>query len=225
MPSGATAPPAARASSRSTRFVKRMASRTRNSAIGCSRQLADETTPENHDGGKILTFIRRFADNARDYAFAVTKTSGTKPEEPDGIYHKKRQPREAAQRLRRRRRLRQPQAFAVGRAHRPRVERIYQRNHPPRRHGGKARRHAAAAQRPRDARRSGTADRAGQGARLPRQGVPPGDPQRGQAAERDGLLRGSALSHRGKGQAPRGRVARRARGASWRWTPSTASSR
>ena len=52
----------------------------------------------------------------------------------------------------------------------------------------------------------------GQGARLPRQGVPPGDPQRGQAAERDGLLRGGALSHRGKGQAARGRVARRARG-------------
>src|SRR6185437_4880828 len=29
------------------------------------RQLADQATPENHDGGKILTFLRRFDDNAR----------------------------------------------------------------------------------------------------------------------------------------------------------------
>ena len=33
---------------------------------GGSRQLADQATPENHDGWKILTFIRRFVDNGRD---------------------------------------------------------------------------------------------------------------------------------------------------------------
>ena len=47
-------------------------------------------------------------------------------------------------------------------------QRLYQRNHPPRRHGGQARRDAAAAQRPRHARRPRAAGRPGQGARLPR---------------------------------------------------------
>ena len=53
-------------------------------------QLPHQATAENHDGGKILTFIRRFVDNGRDQRLCGTKTSGTKPEEPDGIYHKKR---------------------------------------------------------------------------------------------------------------------------------------
>ena len=130
----------------------------------------------------------------------------------NGIYHKKRQSGKAAERLRRRRRLRQPQAVLVGGVDRPRVERICERNHPPRRHGGQTRRNAASAQRSRDARRSRPAARPGQGKGLSRQGVPLGDQVGGQAPERDRLVRGRGLHHRGEGQAARGRVADRACG-------------
>ncbi len=92
------------------------------------------------------------------------------------------------------------------------VERLCQRNHPPRRHGGQARRDASAAQRPRHARRPRASGRPRQGARLPRPGIPLRGQIRGQAAERDRLVRGGDLPDRGKGQAARGRLARRARG-------------
>ena len=129
----------------------------------------------------------------------------------NGIYHKKRQSGKTAERLRRRRRLRQPQAVLVGGVDRPRVERICERNHPSRRHGGQTRRNAASAQRSRDARRSRAAPRAGQGKGLSRQGVPLGDQVRRQASERDRVVRGRGLYHRGKGQAARSGVAYRAR--------------
>ena len=109
-------------------------------------------------------------------------------------------------------RVRQSQAVAVGGTDRPREQRLHQRNHPPRRHGGQARRDAAAAQRARHAGRPRAAGRPRQGARLPRPRVPLGDPLRGQAAERNRLLRGGRLPDRGKGQAARSGVARRARG-------------
>ena len=51
-----------------------------------------------------------------------------------------------------------------------------------------------------------------QGARLPRPRVPLGGQIRGQAPERDRLVRGRHLSDRGKGEAARGRMAGRARG-------------
>ncbi len=130
----------------------------------------------------------------------------------NGIYHKKRQSGKTAERLRRRRRLRQPQAVLVGGVDRPRVERICERNHPPRRHGGQTRRNAPSAQCARHARRSRASARFGQGTRLSRQGVPLRDQVGGQAPERDRILRGGGLHHRGEGQAARGRVAHRACG-------------
>ena len=140
------------------------------------------------------------------------KTPRWETRDRNGIYHKKRQPREAAQRLRGGRRVRQSQAVAVGGTHRPRQQRLHQRNHPPRRHGGQARRHAAAAQRARDAGRPRAAGRPRQGARLPRSRIPLGHQLRGEAPERNRLLRGGCLPDRGKGQAARSCVARRARG-------------
>ena len=130
----------------------------------------------------------------------------------DGIYHKKRKPREAAECMRGRRRFRQPQAFAVRGADRPGIQRLCERNHSPGRHGGQARRDALAPQRSRHARGSRVAGRARQGARLPRPRVPRGRQVGGQAAERNGLLRSGHLLDRGEGQAARGRVAGRARG-------------
>ena len=61
---------------------------------------------------------------------------------------------------------------AVGGVDRSGEQRLHQRNHPPRRHGGQARRDAAAAQRARHARRPRAAGRPRQGTRLPRPGVP-----------------------------------------------------
>ncbi len=69
----------------------------------------------------------------------------------------------------------------------------------------------APAQRARHAGRPRASGRPGQGARLPRPRIPLGDPLRGQAAQRNRLVRGRGLPDRGKGQAARSRVARRAR--------------
>src|SRR5436305_8842411 len=170
MPSGATAPPAARASSRSMRLVNRMASRTRKTAMavavssriklrrkimtgGFPKELTPPVGAAMRRGGGFLTFSADFADNPSLSPLGQTNaTAGSAWS--DGIYHKKRQSRETAQRLRRRRRVRQPQAFAVGGAHRSRFERLRERNHPARRHGGEARQHAPLAQRAGNSRRS-----------------------------------------------------------------------
>ena len=37
----------------------------------CCSQLTDEATPENHDGGKFLTFLPRFANNEQDLGVQV----------------------------------------------------------------------------------------------------------------------------------------------------------
>ena len=58
MPSGATAPPAARAQQPQHEVGEEDGEQDEEQSDGGSRQLADQAAPENHDGGKILTFIR-----------------------------------------------------------------------------------------------------------------------------------------------------------------------
>jgi leucyl aminopeptidase len=62
--------------------------------------------------GKSLTFAPVLGNNRGNAPLGQEKTAA-RSEDPHGIYHKKRQPREAAERLRRGGRVRQPQAFAV----------------------------------------------------------------------------------------------------------------
>ena len=114
--------------------------------------------------------------------------------------------------MRRRRGVRQPEAEPVGRTDRPRLGRIHQRNHSPGRHGGQARRHVAAAQRPRHAGRSRLAGRPGQGAGLPRARVPQRHPRCRATAQRNRIVRSRRLSDRGKGQASGSGLAGRACG-------------
>ncbi len=202
-----------------------MPSRTRNSPIAVAVSSRTRLRRKIMTPGEFLTFLARFANNAAIRALRQRNPTRSRQRGRDGIYHKKRQPRETAQRLRRRRRLRQSQAVAVGGIDRPRVERLCQRDHPPRRHGRQARRDAAAAQRPRHARRSRPAGGAGQGTRLPRQGVPLGHPVGGQAAERDRApTRPSSTSPRKRSSGARWRGASSMR-SSWRWRRSTGSTR
>ena len=161
--------------------------------------------------GNILTFSGRFADNAVRTAYGKEILRWRR--NGDGIYHKKRQPREAAQRLRRRRRVRQSQALSlsaelIDRASNGYISEIIRRGDMEGKLGATLLLHNV---------RGTLADRVllvglGKERDFRDKRVPQRHPRRRQAAERNRLVRGGRLSDRGKGQAARSRLAGRARG-------------